>query len=266
MASKKGKLFIVGIGPGDISQLTVYAQEVIQSSELVIGYRTYIDLIEGLIENQLIMQTGMGGEVERCQLAIEAAKEGKRVAVISSGDAGVYGMAGLVYEILSTSRCVSRAPSAQNESPAFEIEVVPGVPALCAASALLGAPLMNDFASISLSDLLTPWDVIAKRIEAAAKGDFVIVLYNPRSSRRTEPIQRVYRILSRYRKPTTPVGIVKNAYRDDCHVIISDLNRMLSCDIDMRTIIIVGNSTTFIFENRMITPRGYTAKYDLYSE
>lgn len=256
MTTESGKLLVVGIGPGYLSQMTVYAKDIIQSSELVIGYKRYIALIEELIEEQAVIQTGMGEEVRRCQLAIEAAKEGKRVALVSSGDAGIYGMAGLVYEILSQ----------RNESPTFEIEVVPGMPALCAAGALLGAPLMNDFASVSLSDLLTPWDVIAKRIETAAEGDFVIVLYNPKSSRRTEPIQKAKKIISQYREPTTPVGIVKNAYRDDCRVIISDLNKMLDYDIDMLTLVIVGNSTTFIFENRMITPRGYTKKYDLESE
>ena len=250
---KQGKLFIVGIGPGDIQQMTGAVKQILQASEVIVGYRTYTDLIQELLEHQEVISTGMGGEIKRCHIAINAARDGKQVAMVCSGDPGVYGMAGLVHEILA----------AENTLADFPVEVLPGVPALCAAAALLGAPLMNDFASISLSDLLTPWEMIARRLEAAAQGDFVIILYNPRSRRRTEPLIQAQRIISQYRKPDTPVGVVTNAYRGESQVTLTNLHQMCKQEVGMRTIILVGNSSTFLSDDRMVTRRGYGNKYNL---
>lgn len=186
----------------------------------------------------------MGDEIERCQNAIDLARSGKKVAIISSGDPGVYGMAGPVLELLKSTDDI-------------KIDVIPGIPALCAAAALLGAPLMHDFCAISLSDLLTPWGLIEKRIDAVASSGFVIGLYNPKSSKRVEQVERARDILLKYRDPMTPVGIVRNAGRKGEEVVITNLKDMLDHKIDMVTILIVGNSETFIKYGRMITPRGY---------
>jgi len=192
----------------------------------------------------------MKGEVERCKKAIELAQKGKTVAVISSGDAGIYAMAGLVLELID-----------KNDSPKnFDVEIIPGMPAFVAAASILGAPLMHDFASVSLSDLLTPWELITKRIEMAAKGDFVIAIYNPRSSGRTTQLSGAIEILRKFKEDMTPVGIVRNAAREDETVTLTTLGELPAlCDtIDMLTIIIVGNSSTFISKaGEMITPRGY---------
>ena len=198
----------------------------------------------------------MGREVERMKRAVSLAAEGQTVAVVCSGDAGIYSMAGLVGEIAQQ----------QGYSTRFEIEVIPGVPSLCTAAALLGAPITHDFASISLSDRLIPWRVIALRLRMAAKGDFVIVLHNPKSSERQHQLVEARKILLRYRISSTPVGIVDNAYREGQKVTITDLEHMLDFDIGMSTTIIVGNSTTFTFGRWMVTPRGYGAKYKLGGE
>ncbi len=192
----------------------------------------------------------MKGEVERCTKAIELAKEGRRVAVISSGDAGIYGMAGLVLELIDK----------ETEPGNYDVEIVPGMPAFVAAAAILGAPLMHDFASVSLSDLLTPWELITKRLTLAAKGDFVIAIYNPRSKGRTTQLPEAVEILRKLKEDKTPVGIVRNAAREDESVTLTTLGELGGlCDkIDMLTVIIVGNSSTFISKaNEMITPRGY---------
>jgi len=190
----------------------------------------------------------MTHEVERCAKAVEFAKAGKAVAVVSSGDAGIYGMAGLVFELL--------AASGDDD---LKVDVIPGVPAFVAAASILGAPLMHDFASISLSDLLTDWPVIEERIEAAAKADFVIILYNPKSSKRVEGLGKALSIIGQHRKGTTPVGIVRNASREDEEAILTTLDNVpaLSDRIDMLTILVVGNSSTFLALGRMVTPRGY---------
>ncbi len=221
------------------------------------GYRTYLDLIHDLTGNRKVLSSGMRREVERCTRAVDLAREGRKVAVVCSGDPGIYAMAGLVLEILKES-C---GPGAGGLTPG--IEIVPGVPALSACAALLGAPLMHDFASISLSDLLTPWEIIEKRIEAAASADFVIVIYNPKSRARQRQINRARDIVLRFRPPQTPAGIVRAASRENERIIITSLRDMPFDEIDMQSTVIIGNSRTFAWNGRMVTPRGYGDKYRL---
>ncbi|XEC97571.1 precorrin-3B C(17)-methyltransferase [Paenibacillus tarimensis] len=256
--SAKGKLLVIGFGPGSFEHITDRAREAIQESDVVIGYNTYVDLIRGLLTEQEIVRTGMTEEVSRAREAVRQAEQGKKVAVISSGDAGVYGMAGLVYEVL--------IEKGWTEAEGVEVEVIPGISAINSCASLLGAPVMHDACTISLSDHLTPWTVIAKRVEAAAAADFVIALYNPRSGRRTRQIVETQRILLQYRSEDTPVGLVKSAYRDREHVVISTLGEMLEHDIGMLTTVIIGNSSTFLYDGKMITPRGYQRKYTLQSD
>jgi precorrin-3B C17-methyltransferase len=252
---KRGKLLIVGFGPGDFAHITERAREAIQESDVIIGYNTYVDLIRGLLTDQEIVRTGMTEEVSRAQEAVRQAEMGKTVAVISSGDAGVYGMAGLIYEVL--------IEKGWKEEEGVSVEVIPGISAINSCASLLGAPVMHDACTISLSDHLTPWELIAHRIEAAASADFVIALYNPRSGRRTRQIVEAQRILLKYRSKDTPVGIVKSAYRERQKVVITTLDRMLEHEIGMLTTVIIGNSSTFIYDGKMITPRGYQRKYTL---
>lgn len=253
-----GKLLIIGFGPGSFEHITKRAREAIQESEVIIGYNTYVDLIAGLLTEQQVVRTGMTEEVSRAQEAVRQAKQGKKVAVISSGDAGVYGMAGLVYEVLME--------QGWTREDGVQVEVIPGISAVHSAGSLLGAPIMHDSCTISLSDHLTPWELIAKRVEAAGMADFVIALYNPRSGRRTRQIVETQRILLKYRSPLTPVGIVKSAYRDREHVVVTTLADMLNHDIGMLTTIIIGNSATKLYDGLMITPRGYQRKYTLGAE
>ncbi|PGT84426.1 MULTISPECIES: precorrin-3B C(17)-methyltransferase [Bacillaceae] len=250
-----GKLLVIGFGPGSFEHMTKRAQDAIQESDCIIGYKTYVELIQDLLTDQEIISTGMSEEVSRAQAAVKLAEEGKTVAVISSGDAGVYGMAGLVYEVL--------IEKGWSEETGVSVEVIPGVSAINSCASLLGAPIMHDACTISLSDHLTPWELIEKRIDAAAQADFVITLYNPKSGRRTRQIQEAQRILLSYRSPLTPVGLVKSAYRDRQHIVITDLEHMLEFDIGMLTTVVIGNSSTFLYDNKMITPRGYQRKYTL---
>ncbi len=246
---------MIGFGPGSFEHMTKRAQDAIQESDCIIGYKTYVELIQDLLTDQEIISTGMSEEVSRAQAAVKLAEEGKTVAVISSGDAGVYGMAGLVYEVL--------IEKGWSEETGVSVEVIPGVSAINSCASLLGAPIMHDACTISLSDHLTPWELIEKRIDAAAQADFVITLYNPKSGRRTRQIQEAQRILLSYRSPLTPVGLVKSAYRDRQHIVITDLEHMLDYDIGMLTTVVIGNSSTFLYDNKMITPRGYQRKYTL---
>jgi precorrin-3B C17-methyltransferase len=254
----KGKLLIIGFGPGSFDHITKRAREAIEESEVVIGYNTYVDLIAGLLTDQEIVRTGMTEEVSRAQEAVRQAEAGRIVAVISSGDAGVYGMAGLVYEVL--------IGKGWQKATGVEVEIIPGVSAVHSTASLLGAPIMHDSCTISLSDHLTPWQVIEKRVEAAAAADFVIALYNPRSGRRTRQIVETQRILLAHRAPETPVGIVKSAYRDRQHIVITTLADMLDHDIGMLTTVIIGNSATVVYDGVMVTPRGYQRKYTLDAE
>ncbi len=255
--NSKGKISIVGFGPGSHNHLTFEAHKAIQEADTVVGYSTYIQLVEGLLHGKEVIQAGMTEEIDRAKTAVSLALEGKKVAVVSSGDAGIYGMAGIIYEYIAHERF--------NLEKDIQVEVVPGVTALSAVASLLGAPLMHDFVSISLSDLLTPLEVIYRRVEHAAAGDFVIALYNPQSKRRVHQIRDSRDIILKYRDPKTPVGIVKSAYRDSQNIVVTDLENMLEHEIGMLTTIIIGNSTTFTYQNRMITPRGYQNKYDLES-
>ena len=241
----QGKLTVVGIGPGSLDLLTLRAKKAIEESSVIAGYKTYIALLGNLSKGKELISTGMTHEVERARQAIDKAKEGCRVCLVSSGDPGVYGMAGLVLELLK-------------EDEKIEVEIIPGVMASSGSAAILGAPLMHDFAVISLSDLLTDLGLIEQRVEAAAKADFVIALYNPKGKKRAKPLQRAWQILMRCRPLKTPVGIVRNCERAGQEVKITTLETMPSFkNIDMVTTIIVGNSQTFVKDKYMITPRGY---------
>ncbi|MCM3206875.1 precorrin-3B C(17)-methyltransferase [Paenibacillus illinoisensis] len=251
----QGKLLIIGFGPGAMEHITTRALEALRESEVIIGYNTYVDLIRPLLDGQEIVRTGMTEEVSRAQEAVRQAELGKIVAVISSGDAGVYGMAGLVYEVLME--------QGWKPETGVGVEVIPGVSAIQSCASLLGAPVMHDACTISLSDHLTPWETIIRRVEAAASADFVIALYNPRSGRRTRQIVETQEMLLRYRSPQTPVGLVKSAYRERQDVVMTTLEDMLNHDIGMLTTVIIGNSSTMMYEGLMVTPRGYQRKYTL---
>ena len=252
------KITIVGIGPGDLGNMTERAKEAILSAEVIVGYDTYVKLVEPLITTQEVVRAAMTEEVLRAREAVSRARSGNSVAIISSGDAGLYGMAGLVYEVL-----IETGWTPQDKP---DVEVIPGVTAMLSAASLLGAPLVHDVCSISLSDHLTGWDVIARRIEAAAQADFVIAIYNPKSGRRKQQIIEAVNILQTYRPPDTPVGIVKSAYRDTQNVVVTTLDKMLDQEIGMLTTIIIGNSTTRVYSDKMVTPRGYQKKYQLNSD
>lgn len=248
-----GILYVVGIGPGSDQHATPAALAAIADSQLVVGYRTYIGLVKHLLDGKEVVQTGMTEEIGRARAAVERARDGGKVALISSGDAGVYGMAGLVFEVLK------EIGWTRDQSP--ELRIIPGITALNSCASRVGAPLVHDSCSISLSDLLTPWPVIAKRIEAAAAADFVIGLYNPASGRRTKQIVEAQRIIKQHRPGDTPVALVKSAYRELEHIVMTDLDRFTEYEIGMLTTVLVGSSNTFMFEGYMVTPRGYTNKY-----
>jgi len=227
--------------------MTPRARESIVNADLIVGYTTYIDLIAELLKDKTIIGTGMMQEVDRCQMAVDHAVAGKRVAVVSSGDPGIYGMAGLVLEL------AMKYP--ENVRP--RVSVIPGISAVGASAAILGAPLMHDFAVISLSDLLTPWHLIKKRAEMAAAGDFVMAIYNPKSTKRVSQIEKVREIVLKYRSASTPVGIVQHASRPGENMVISDLANFTKEHIDMFSLVIIGNSQTYVKDDHMITPRGY---------
>ncbi len=242
-----GVLFIVGIGPGGRAHLTQRAAEAIASADVVVGYTKYIELLGDLLAGKETLATGMTREVERCRRAVELALAGRRVAVVSTGDPGVYGMAGLVLELLVRADPEGRIP----------VEVVPGVSAVHAAASLLGAPLMTDFAVISLSDLLTPWEDIRRRLEAAAAGDFVVALYNPRSRRRVRHLEEACAILARQRPATTPAAVVRHALRPGQSVQLTTLGEVPAQEVDMMSTVLVGNRTTRHLGRWLVTPRGY---------
>jgi precorrin-3B C17-methyltransferase len=231
--------------------MTLAACEVLEKAEVIIGYKTYLELIPEFLAGKEVVSSEMMKEVERCRLALTAAESGKDVALVSGGDPGIYAMAGLVYEIAKETNSVCK------------IEIIPGLAAINSCAARLGAPLMHDFAAISLSDLLTPWEVIEKRLIAAASADFVTAIYNPRSKRRTSQIISARQIFLAHRSPDTPVGIVTAATRDNERIIITTLDKMLECDIGMQSTVIIGNSRTYTWNDLMVTPRGYSDKYEL---
>jgi cobalt-precorrin 5A hydrolase / precorrin-3B C17-methyltransferase len=247
-----GRLYLVGIGPGSLNQITPAAQAAIIGADVVIGYTLYLDLIKSLKRpGQIIEASPITQEQQRAQRAIELAQWGLSVAVVSSGDCGIYGMAGLVLEELQVAGWNGKTP---------QVELFPGISAFQSAASRVGAPLMHDFCAISLSDLLTPWEVIQKRLNAAASGDFITALYNPRSQKRTEQIVTAQAIFSQHRSPDTPVAIITSAYRDDEQVTLTTLAQMLEHPIDMLTTVIIGNTTTCNYANWMITPRGYLSR------
>ena len=239
-------IYVIGIGPGCKDLMTQEAIKAMEDAEVIVGYKTYIDLVKEFIVDKEVVQNGMRKEIERCKEAIEIAKTGKKVAVISSGDAGIYGMAGLILELIT------------KEDTDIKVKVVPGVTASIGAAAVLGAPIMHDFCHISLSDLLTPWEVIEKRLRLAAEADFVICLYNPRSKGRSEHLARAFEIMGEFKDNTTPVGIVKDVGREKENKFICTFDTMDFERVDMTTMVIIGNKSTYIHDDLMITPRGYT--------
>lgn len=244
--NKTGKIYVVGIGPGKKADMTFRAYEAMEKSDIIIGYKTYMDLIKEYYPGKEMKNSQMTKEVDRCIDVLKLAKEGKNVALISSGDAGIYGMAGIMLEI------------ADGE---VEVEIIPGVTATNAAAAIVGAPVMHDYVTISLSNLLTDWELIKKRLELAAQGDFVVSIYNPKSRGRVTQIEEAREIMLKYKPKTTPVAIVRNAGREDEEHVVTTLDEMLNHEINMLTIVIIGNANTFIKDGKMITPRGYSNKY-----
>ena len=252
-----GKLYIVGVGPGHHDHMTFRAKEVIEESDTIVGYETYVNLVQDMIEGKDVYRYAMTQEVERAHQCIDLAKEGKTVSLVSSGDPGIYGMAGLIFEIL--------AESGWDPKSGLQVELIPGVSALNSCASIIGSPLMTDFAVLSMSDLLVPWEIIVKRVEAAAQGDFVIVIYNPSSKKRIHQLQDARKLLLKYRKPSTPVAIIKGAYRESQTVVMTDLEHMenFADKLGMISTVIIGNSSTYNFKDLMINPRGYKSKYNI---
>jgi len=254
-----GRLTVVSLGPGSEDLITPQCLAALERAEVLVGYTPYLDLVpEAAKAGKDLVSTGMRHEVDRAEAALDAALDGRDVAVVSSGDAGVYGMAGLILEMVET----------RGLRDVLDPEIMPGIPALTAAAALLGAPLTHDFAVISLSDLLTPWPVIERRLEAAAQADFTTAIYNPRSRRRHWQLGKALELLAAHRSPDTPVGLVRQAFRQDQAVSVHRLADFDPSAVDMVSIVIVGNASSRIVGgrfggDRMLTPRGYAGKYDL---
>lgn len=235
-----GKLYVVGIGPGGLDYMTIKAVKALEESEIIVGYTKYIELIKPIIKDKIIFSTGMRGEVERCKQALELSKD-KIVSIVSTGDSGIYGMAGLILEM------------SINE----EVEIIPGVTASSAAASRVGAPLMHDNCNISLSDLMTPYELIKKRVELAAQGDFIVSLYNPKSHGRPFYLRECIDIIKKFRGGNTPVAVVKNALRDGEEIALFTLDTFDDSNVDMFSIVIVGNSNSYFKGEKFITPRGY---------
>ena len=240
----KNKLYVVGIGPGAYEDMTIRAVQAVEKAELIVGYGVYAELVRPYFPEKEYFTTPMRGETQRCRYALEQAAAGKSTAVICSGDAGVYGMAGLLYELRG-----------ENEMP--EIEVVSGLTAACSGAAVLGAPLTHDFAVISLSDLLTEWDTIEKRLDRAAEAGLSIVLYNPASKKRRDYLQRACEIILRHAEPERVCGVVRNIGRAGESRQIMTLAELRSYEADMFTTVFIGNPQTKCIGGKMITPRGY---------
>lgn len=238
-------LKVLGIGPGDRRELTLRAQTILGEAEVILGYRTYVERLREILEGKKVGAFEMGEEVIRCQEALRLAREGWKVIMVSGGDPGIYGMASLLLEV------------AIRENMMEAVEVVPGVSAMNAAAAVLGAPLGNDFAVVSLSDYLVPWEKIVERLEKLAQTDLPLVLYNPGSTLRPYTFLRAMAILKRYRELQTPVGVVRNVTLPGETVFLTTLGYVEHCSVDMRTIVFVGGRETFVVCSRMITPRGY---------
>ena len=238
------KLYVVGIGPGGAEDMTYAAREAMDAADIIVGYSKYIELVKPLYPEKPTFDTPMMREVERCEAALKLADEGKTTAMVCSGDAGVYGMSGLVLEL-------------SQDYPQVAVEVVPGVSACLAGGAVLGAPLTHDFAVISLSDLLTPWPLIEKRLECAAMGDFCVALYNPSSKKRSDYLQKACDLMLKYKKPETVCGYVQNIGRQGEKYEVMTLAELRNAKVDMFTTVFIGNEQTKIVAGRMVTPRGY---------
>ena len=238
------KLYVIGIGPGEYEQMTLKAIHAMEKSEVIIGYTVYVDLVKEHFPGKEFLTTPMKKEVDRCVMAFEEAKKGKVVSMICSGDAGVYGMSGLMYEV-------------GVNYPEVELEIIPGVTAATGGAAVLGAPLIHDFCLISLSDLLTPWEKIEARLLAAAEADFVVCLYNPSSRKRSDYLQKACDLMMQYKSPETVCGIVSYIGRDGDHYEVMDLKTLRDTKVDMFTTVWVGNSQTKEINGKMVTPRGY---------
>ena len=238
------KIYVVGLGPGGLNEMTFRAKKVLDSTDVIVGYKVYVDLIKADFPGKKFISTGMRGEVERCKQALQEALKNQVVAVISSGDAGVYGMAGIMCQVAA-------------EHPELDIEVVPGITAACSGAAVLGAPLISDFCLISLSDLLTPWEKIARRLECAAQGDFGICLYNPASSKRPDYLARACDLILKYQPASTPAGIVRNIGREGQFFKLTTLGNLGTEKVDMFSTVIIGNSQTRVINGRLVTSRGY---------
>ncbi|MEI2990398.1 MAG: precorrin-3B C(17)-methyltransferase [Blautia faecicola] len=238
------KLYVIGIGPGEYEQMTLKAIHAMEKSEVIIGYTVYVDLVKEHFPGKEFLTTPMKKEVDRCVMAFEEAKKGKVVSMICSGDAGVYGMSGLMYEV-------------GVNYPEVELEIIPGVTAATGGAAVLGAPLIHDFCLISLSDLLTPWEKIEARLLAAAEADFVVCLYNPSSRKRSDYLQKACDLMMQYKSPETVCGIVSYIGRNGEHYEVMDLKTLRDTKVDMFTTVWVGNSQTKEINGKMVTPRGY---------
>ncbi len=238
------KLYIVGTGAGNAGGMTLDAQSAIQASDIVVGYTLYVELLRSIFPDKNYLSTGMKSEAERVNLALSEAQNGKTVALICSGDSGVYGMAALALEL-------------SDNFTNIDIEIVPGVTAALSGGALLGAPLGHDFAVISLSDLLTPWDVIEKRLRAAAYGDFAVALYNPSSRKRADYLRRACEILLEQKSPDTICGIARNIGREECSSNVLTLSELHDTPVDMFCTVFIGSSSTRNINGKMVTPRGY---------
>lgn len=239
------KIYVVGIGPGNREYMTPQAVAAIEESDVVVGYTLYVELVKELVKDKEVKSTAMKQEVDRCRMALESALEGKTVAFVCSGDAGVYGMAGVMSEVAA-------------DHPEVEIITVPGITAACSGAAVLGAPLIHDFAVISLSDLLTPWEKIEKRLQAAAEADFAVCIYNPKSKKRRDYIDRAVEIMNCAKRWDTPCGYVKNIGREGEKAVVCTMADLKdNDDIDMFTTVFVGNSATKVINGKLVTPRGY---------
>lgn len=239
------RIDVVGFGPGGYEYMTVQAIAAMKAADVLVGYTTYIDLIKDIFPDKIFLNTPMTREAERCRIALEEAKKGKQVALISSGDSGIYGMAGIMLQIVQAS------------GEDIPVRIIPGVTAASTGASMLGAPLMNDFAIISLSDLMVPLTQIMLRVKCAAEGDFVICLYNPKSRKRKDYLEKAADIIMTYRKPETPVGIVRRAGRENSSCEVTTLKELKNAEVDMFTIVIIGNSMTYVRDGKIITPRGY---------
>ena len=244
-----GKLYAVGFGPGGIEHMTKKCLDVIEMVDVITGYTTYVDMMKVYYPDKTYVATPMMQEMDRCRMAVDLADEGKTVAMICSGDSGIYGMAGLLLEIK------------HEKKSDVEIETVPGITAASAAASILGAPLMHDFSIISLSDLMTPLKLIMKRVDCAGQGDFIVCFYNPKSKKRKDYLAQAADILMKYRPASTPVGVVRNAGRPDESSYLTTLAEIGQAPVDMFSIVVVGNSNTYVQDGKMITPRGYQDKY-----